>query len=188
LPTTSPTTLYRLSAVAGFLCALILLVNAGRRGGLIANSDLTHVIAPLAEIFGLAAISGLYFRQRGRGGGLGLVGYGINFVGMAGLVGAEFILNLIFPALPAAQVTALLAGPTGAVLKASSVLFLIGAILFGAALWRVAVLPRPAVLLYALGSVPIGLRGVLPAITLPLGLAAVSAALVWLSVELLKEK
>ncbi|MGW2255982.1 hypothetical protein ACWCXH_38445 [Kitasatospora sp. NPDC001660] len=188
MPTTSPTTLYRLSAIAGFLCALILLINAGRRGGVIANSDLTHVIAPLGEIFGLVAISGLYFIQRGQGGRLGLVGYGIHFVGLAGLVGAEFILNLIFPALPAAQVTALLGGPAGAALKASSLLFLIGAMLFAAALWRVAVLPRPAVLLYALGCVPIGLRGVLPAVTLPIGLAGFSAALVWLSVELLREK
>lgn len=70
-PTTSPTTLYRLSAVAGFLCALILLINAGRRGGVIANSDLTHVIAPLGEVFGLVVISGLYFRQRGQGVGSG---------------------------------------------------------------------------------------------------------------------
>ncbi len=188
MPTTSSVTLYRLSAVAGFLCALILLVNAGRRGGVIAGSDLTHVIAPLGEIFGLVAISGLYFRQQGRTGRLGLIGYGLNFVGMAGLVGAEFILNLIFPTLPAAQVGTLLAGPTGAVFKATSVLFLVGAILFGAAMWRIAVLPRPAVLLYALGCVPIGLRGVLPAFTLPIGLAGVAAALVWLSVELLKEK
>ncbi|WP_042390337.1 hypothetical protein [Streptacidiphilus melanogenes] len=55
------------------------------------------------------------------------------------------------------------------------------------ALWPVAVLPRSAVLPHGLGRVPIGLRGVLPAITLPIGLAGVPAALVWTCLELLEE-
>ncbi|HET9169910.1 MAG TPA: hypothetical protein VFN97_10750 [Actinospica sp.] len=180
------TKLYRLAALAGLLCSLILLVNAGRRGGILPDAAFAHAIAPLAEAAGLVAVTGFYFWQQPGFGRLGLLGYGLNFFGLAGLVGAEFIINLIFPKLSTVQVNALLAGLTGVEFKVVSIVFLSGVLLFGAALLRVGRLPRIAVGLYVLGCIPIGLRGVLPSATLIPGLVITAAAIAWLSLPLLR--
>ena len=180
--------LYRCAAFAGFLTAFVLLVNAARRGDAIPDFAVAHAIAPLAETAGLLAVTGLYFWQPARPADrLALIGFGLNFVGLAGLIGVEFIINLIFPTLTSAQVTTLLAGITGVEFKVVSIVFLVGVLLFGTAMWRAGRLPRAGVVLYVVGCIPIGLRGVLPAGTLIPGLVATAIAIAWLSVSMLRD-
>ena len=52
----STASLYRLAAAAGMGSALVLLVNAAKRSGIIATTDLTQLLAPLAEIMALGLV------------------------------------------------------------------------------------------------------------------------------------
>ena len=46
----SSVALYRLAAAAGVGSAVVLLINAAKRSGVIATTDLTQLLAPVAEI------------------------------------------------------------------------------------------------------------------------------------------
>ncbi|GAA0660010.1 hypothetical protein GCM10010193_08630 [Kitasatospora atroaurantiaca] len=180
-------TLYRLAGWAGAISAAILLLNSARRGALIPDDlAFTHALAPLAEAFGLFLITGLYLADRQRSGTLGAVGYTLNFLGMAGLLGVEYILNLVFPELTKAQITSLVGGLTGVMFTASSIVFLAGAVVFGAALWRAGQAPRGAVAAYVLGATPVALRGVLPTATFPPGLLVMAVGVACLGITLIK--
>ncbi len=180
--------LSRLAGWAGLASAAILLLNAARRGGLIPdNLPVTHALAPLAEAFGLLLVTGLFLaarRSSGALGTLGTLGFTLNFLGMAALVGVEFILNFIFPELTKAQISTLRDGLTGTVFTGSSLLFLTGVLLFAFTLWRTTPTPRAAIAAYALGAVPVSLRGVLPAPTLPIGLVLLACGVGWLGLTL----
>jgi hypothetical protein len=176
-------TLRRLAAIAGLLCALAICFNAARRGGLVPSTDLARAAAPLAQLFGLWLLTGLYMDVRERTGRHGLTGYALNSLGLAGLVGSEYVVNFVFPFVPAATVAELLGGLAGTVFTVTHVVFLLGALTFGAALVR-AGQPPVAAGLYALGAVAIGLRGVLPDGTLGPGLVLAAVGLGWLAVGL----
>lgn len=176
-------TLHRLAAIAGTLCALALCFNAARRGGLVPSTDLARAAAPLAQLFGLWLLTGLYAAIRARSGTLGLVGYALNSLGLAGLVGCEYVVNFVFPYVPPTTVADLLDGLAGAVFTGTQVMFLAGVVLFAAALARGGQ-PLVAVGLYALGAVIIGLRGILPDATLYPGLVLAAIGLAWLAVAL----
>ncbi|HEX9338698.1 MAG TPA: hypothetical protein VF892_22565 [Pseudonocardiaceae bacterium] len=176
--------LYRAAALSGLLSALVLVSNAGRRARLLPNAAPLHGIAPLAETFGLLALTGLYLRHRQSGGALGLAGYATSFVGLSGLLGAEFVINLIFPAIGTARANVLLHGLTGTVFLVAAVLFLVGTVGFGAALWRDHVLPRTATAAYMVGGVVISLRNVVPVGALVGGLLVAALGIGWLSVAL----
>lgn len=162
--------LFRFAAFCGLASALLLTLNAARRGGLVSSDTFTHAIAPLAESFGLLALTGLYLLHRERSGTTGLAAYALNFVGLTGLLGAEFIINLIFPGLTTAQTNVYLHGPAGKAFAVASVVFLVGAALFGYVMWRLALLPKAAIAAYTLGSVLIALRNSLPSAALITGL------------------
>lgn len=176
-------TLRRLAAIAGLLCALALCFNAARRGGLIPSTDLARAAAPLAQLFGLWLLIGLYATIRERTGRLGLTGYALNSLGLAGVVGCEYVVNFVFPNVSPATVAELLDGLTGAVFTGTQVVFLVGALLFATALVR-AGQPPVAVALYAIGAVAIGLRGILPDVTLNPGLVLAAIGLGGLAVAL----
>ena len=154
--------LYRLAGAAAVLSALILVLNAARRVDLVPANGLTHGIAPLTLVFGIFALTGIYLWQRRESGTLGLVGYALNAVGVAGVLGIEFVVNFVFPYLDSGQVTALLDGATGTVFLVVSIVFLVGTLTFAAATWLARRLPAGAMMLYAVGFTPVALRGVVP--------------------------
>ena len=86
--------------------------RTARRGGLLPENALTHAIAPPASALALFALTALYLRQRDRAGTLGLVGFAVNLVGLAGLFAVEFTTHAVFPYLDETTRTDLLAGPT----------------------------------------------------------------------------
>jgi hypothetical protein len=176
--------LFRLAAYCGLASALLLALNALRRAGVVPTDTFTHAIAPLAESFGLLVLTGLYLLHRERSGRVGLAGYSLSFVGLSGLLGAEFVINLIFPALTKTQTDALLHGPTGRVFAVASVVFLLGAAIFGYTMWRLALLPRAATAAYTLGSVLIALRNSLPSAVFITGLLLAAAGIAALSLAL----
>lgn len=100
---------HRVAAAAGFVCAVLLVVNSARRAGLLPETALTHAIAPFAALAGLLAITGIYLLIRGTTGVLGLLGYVLNSAGLAGAFAIEYTLHFVFPYLGGGTVSGLLA-------------------------------------------------------------------------------
>ncbi|MER9138290.1 hypothetical protein NKI20_18645 [Mesorhizobium sp. M0830] len=173
--------LYRLASVAGVGSALILLVNAAKRSALIATTDLTQLLAPVAEILALGLVVGLFLAFGRRAGLFGTIAFVINFVALASLVGVEVVINLVFSKLPLATIIELRAGPLGLALVVSSVLFLLGTLAFVTSLVVARGVPRIPLALYIIGAVPIALRAFVPELALDLGLMTLAAAIAWLA-------
>jgi hypothetical protein len=174
--------LYRATAVAGFACAVLLVVNVLRRGGLLPENTLTHAIAPFGALTGLLAITGLYLAIRGTT--LGLVGYLLNAAGLAGAFAIEYTLHYVFPLLGAATVSGLLAGGTGRAFLVTSVVLLAGVLTFSAAALRAGTLPAVAIVLYAVGMIPGALRNVVPVPVYLVGLTVAAVGIAWMSARL----
>lgn len=182
---TTPTTNYfRIAAVAGVASGLVVLVNAAKRAGVIPTSTLTQLLAPTAQILALLLVTGLFAAYGRRAGTLGLVGFLLNFVALAALVGVEFTINLVFAELPTATITDLRDGPLGVALLVASVLFLVGTLVFCASLARLRTLPPVALALYAVGAVPVALRAAVPEAVLDVALAVLAIGIVWLAARL----
>ncbi|CAN7236994.1 hypothetical protein [Mesorhizobium sp. LjRoot246] len=174
-------TLYRLAAIAGVGSALVLLVNAAKRSSLIATTDLTQLLAPVAEILALGLVVGLFLGFGRRAGLFGTIAFVINFVALASLVGVEVVINLVFSKLPLTTIIDLRAGPLGLALVLSSVLFLLGTLAFVISLVVARGVPRIPLALYFIGAVPIALRAFVPELALDLGLVTLAAAIAWLA-------
>jgi hypothetical protein len=181
-----PAVLIRIFAVAGFVSAAILVVNAAKRAGVIPTSPFTQLAAPIAQLAAIGLVIGIYLLVSRQAGALGATGAIISVISLAGLVGVEFVLNLVFPYVDPGVVTALRAGPLGIALTAVSVLFLLGTVVLMLALWRSSTVPKAAVVLYTASVIPIALRTVFPETVLQLGLVGLAVAIVWLAFWMLR--
>lgn len=185
-PSTRATSLSLVFVIAGFVSAIVLLVNAAKRAEILALSPATQLAAPLAQLMAMGLIIGIFAAtpaMRGRLGSIGVVLYSASLVG---LVGVEFIINLVFPYVTPEIIQELRAGPLGVALTVVSISFLTGTLLFYAALWRVAKSPKVAIIITVLSSVPIALRTVFPEVVLQLGLVGLAVGVAMLSVWLLR--
>ncbi len=174
-------TLFRLAAAAGVGSALILLINAAKRSGIIETTDLTQLLAPLAEIMALGLLIGLFLAFGRRIGLFGTIAFVSHFVALASLEGVEVVINLVFSKLPVDTITELRDGPLGLVLTVTSLLFLFSTLAFVLSLVVERSLPRIPLALYAIGAVPIALRALMPELVLDLGLVSLAAGIAWLS-------
>jgi hypothetical protein len=181
-PTTLP---LRLAAIAGILAAAILFVNAGKRAGLIPLSPLTQLIAPLAQALAIVLIVGIAQAALRRTRRFSAIATGVNLVGLAAATGTEWVINLVFAQLDASTITTLRSGPLGTAFLLASVVFLAGSLLFCIALFRDETAPKIPTVAYALASIPIGLRNLVPEIALDLALAILAASVLWLALWLL---
>ena len=93
--------------------ALVLLVNAAKRSGIIATTDLTQLLAPLAEIMALGLVVGLFLAVGRRAGLFGVLAFLSHFSALASLEGVEVVINLVFSKLPVETVAELRGGPLG---------------------------------------------------------------------------
>ncbi len=177
----APSTFYRVAGIAGGDGAVILLVNAAKRAGVVPTSALTQLVAPLAEVLALALVAGLYLASGRRSGTFGLVAYLLNSAALAGLVGVEIVINLVFSELPRGTVGSLRAGPLGLALAVVSVAFLLGTLAFVASLLLSREVPVVPLVLYAVGAVPVALRASVPEIALDLGLVTMAVGIAALS-------
>jgi hypothetical protein len=181
-----PAVLIKIFAFAGFFSAAILLVNAAKRAGVIPPSPFTQLVAPLAQLTAIALVIGIYLLISRKAGALGTSGAALSVMSLVGLVGVEFVLNLVFPYVDRGVITVLRAGPLGIALAAVSVLFLLGTVVFMLALWRTAGVPKGAVVLYTASVIPIALRTVFPETVLQLGLVGLAVAVTWLGFWMLR--
>ncbi|MET1088476.1 MAG: hypothetical protein ABWY04_15370 [Arthrobacter sp.] len=182
----APAVLIRTFAIAGFLSGAILVVNAAKRAGIIPTSPFTQLAAPVAQLAAIGLVIGVYLLISRTTGALAATGSLLTVISLAGLVGVEFVLNLVFPYVDPGVIVALRAGPLGIALTAVSVLFLIGTVVFMVALWRTSGVPKGAVLLYTAGAIPIALRTIFPETVLQLGLIGLALAIIWLATWMLR--
>jgi hypothetical protein len=182
----SPNRLFPLAGLAGLACALLLVVNAARRGGLLPDTDFTESIAPLAALAGLFALTGLYLWQRAEAGVLGLIGYILNAAGLAGAFAIEYALHFVLRYLDTGTVDRLVDGGTGTAFRATAIVLISGVLAFSAASLRARRFPPVPVALYALGMVPGSLRNAVPEPAYLTGLLLAAAAVAWLSLPLLR--
>ncbi len=178
--------LFRLTALAGVASAVVLVVNFLRRAGVVPDLASTQALAPLSATFGLVAVTGLFLwhRQEGRVGAAGTAGYAANLFGLTGVLGIEYIANVIFPRLEGAVVAQLLAGPPGTVFLVISVVFLLGVLAFTGVLVTGGLVPRAAAALYGAGFAAIALRTLLPEALVGVGGFAAAAGLAVMSLTL----
>ena len=181
-----PAALIKVFAVAGFLSATILVLNAAKRSGIISTTPFTQLAAPVAQLAAIGLVIGIYVVTSRKAGVLGISGAVMSVTALAGLVGVEFVLNLVFPYLDRDIVALLRQGPLSIALTAVSILFLAGTVIFMLALWRTSTAPKGAVFLYTASTVPIALRAVFPESVLQLGLIGLAAAISWLTIWMLR--
>jgi hypothetical protein len=182
-----PAALIRIFAFAGFISAAILLVNAAKRAGIIPTSPFTQLAAPIAQIAAIGLVIGMYLLVSRKAGALAASGAVISVTSLAGLVGVEFVLNLVFPYIGQDVVAVLRSGPLGIALTVVSMLFLLGTVIFMLALWRTSSVPKGAVILYTASSLPIALRTVFPETVLQLGLVGLAVAAAFLATWMLRD-
>ena len=181
-----PAVLIKVFAFAGFLSAAILVVNAAKRAGVIPTSPFTQLAAPIAQLAAIGLVIGIYLLVSRKAGVLATSGALLSVVSLAGLVGVEFVLNLVFPYVDRGVIAVLRAGPLGVALTAVSILFLLGTVVLMLALWRTSSVPKGAVVLYAACAIPIALRTVFPETVLQLGLVGLAVAITWLAFWMLR--
>ena len=172
----------RTAGIAGVVTALVLLVNTAKRTGLLATTDLTQLAAPLAQLAAIVLILGLLARIP-EPGAFRLSVAVANVVVLAGLVGVEVVINLVFAQVDPETVAALRAGPLGVAFTVASVAFLVASVLLVLAFWQGA--PRWALLVYGAGTVPVALRAFVPEAALDAGLLAMAVGVAGLAISLL---
>lgn len=186
MPTTS--SLFRATAVAGMASGALLVFNFLRRAEVVPDVAFTQALAPLSATFGLVAITGLFLwhlqdRRLGQGG---TAAFAANLLGLSGVLGIEYIANVVFPRLDDTLVDDLVEGSTGKVFLVISVLFLLGVLAFTGTLLRGGLVPAPAALAYGIGFALIALRTLLPEIVVAAGALSAAAGLVALSLSLFR--
>ncbi len=175
------TTLYRLSGLAAILAGLAYVADTALDWLWPGN---VLGIGLWVSILGLHGLTGLFLRQRQPGGALNVMGYFLNFTGLAALIGVAFANNFIVPRLDTAVTQVVFTGSTLAAFIIVGVVFLIGVFVFGAALWRTGIFSRVAVGLYMLGSIPVALPPVFPESVVTVGGLLVSLSIIWFGGQL----
>lgn len=183
-PSTPP--LLRGLTFAGFPAAAILVVNALKRAEILPLTPVTQLAAPLAQLLAVALIVSIFATVRSMQGRLGSIGVVLYVGSLVGLVGVEFVINLVFPYVGAEAIPTLLAGPLGIAFTVASVSFLLGSIVFFVALWRVDGAPKVAIVIALISTIPIALRMAFPEVVLQIALVGLAAGIVLLTVWLTK--
>jgi hypothetical protein len=176
---------FRIAGWLGVIGMVGVLFNAARRSGIVPENALTHAMAPPAAALGIIGLMVLYLYQRERAGTLGMVGFGINLIGLVGLFGIEYTTHAIFQFLEQAEITALLDEGARPYFLAVAITFLTGVVLFSISMLRAKALPAPAVVLYLIGFATASLRGIVPDLVYVSGLVVGASATIWLLVAMI---
>jgi hypothetical protein len=180
----STKSLYRLSALAGILSGLCIII--GKLVIPLPNRQIGEVIDFFSPLFALLFAVGLYLRQRRESGVFGVVAFIILFLGLATVVSLDYIGAFVAPYLPEGMVDQILEGPTGAVAATSGLTFILGEILFGISVIRAKVFSRIASILFMVGMFFVPLGSVFPESAVVIGSILAGIGLIWWSTELYK--
>ncbi|WP_394613584.1 hypothetical protein JNUCC0626_27100 [Lentzea sp. JNUCC 0626] len=166
----------------GAACGIVLALSIGVPGAVEAftgETAFTSAVIGLGTAFGAPAVLALHGHQAHASGQFGAFAFAANLLGLGVFTGVAFALNLVifFSPGPVAPLTAL-------VLKAGSLVFVVGSVLFGVSLVRARVFPAVPSWGYGIGFVLLAVFAVLPDTPVSaLVHVACAAVLVWLSVS-----
>jgi hypothetical protein len=178
----STKTLYRLSALAGTISGLCIIV--GKLLIPLPNRQIGEVFDFFSPFFALLFAVGLYLRQRRESGVFGGIAFFILFMGLAAVVSLDYYAAFIAPYLPEGMVEQILEGPAGVVAMISGLTFLIGELLFGISVIRANVFSKVAAVFFMVGMFLVPLVGVFPEGVVVLGSIIAGVGLLWWSIEL----
>jgi hypothetical protein len=177
-------TLYRLSALAGILSGLCIII--GKLVIPLPNRQIGEIFDFFSPLFALLFAVGLYLRQRRESGVFGGVAFIALFMGLAMVVSLDYFGAFVAPYLPEGMVDKILEGPTGAVAAASGLTFLLGEILFGISVIRAGLFSKIASILFMVGMFFVPLGSVFPESFVVIGSIIAGVGLIWWSTELYK--
>lgn len=180
----STKTLYRLSALAGVLSGLCIIL--GKLVLPLPNRQIGEVIDFFSPLFALLFAVGLYLRQRRESGVFGCVAFIVLFIGLATVVSLDYIGAFVAPYLPDGMVDQILEGPTGAVAATSGLTFIVGEILFGISVIRARLFSKIASILFMVGTFFVPLGGIFPESVVVFGSIIAGVGLIWWSIDLYK--
>ena len=180
----STKTLYRLSALAGILSGLCIII--GKLVIPLQNRQIGEIFDFFSPLFALLFAVGLYLRQRRESGVFGGVAFIILFMGLATVVSLDYIGAFVDPYLPEGMVDQILEGPTGAVAATSGLTFIFGEILFGISVIRAGLFSKIASILFMIGMFFVPLGSVFPESFVVIGSIIAGIGLIWWSTELYK--
>ena len=178
------TSLLRLGAGCGVLSGSFIALP-GAVEAFTGETAPTSFVIGLSPALAVPLLMALHLAQLRAAGRLGAVGFAVNVVGLGLFGGAAFTLNLVLFYLDDAVVDDL-AVQTRLALLGSAAVFVVGSVLFGLAMIRAKVHPRPAAWIYTIALPVFALAAPLPDSPLTSAVhVVVGATLVWLSVTLL---
>lgn len=180
-----PATLYRLSAWAAILSGLFIIIKKLVVELLLPVNPATNAVGSFGLLLGLFTLTGVYVYQREASGRLGLIGYLVNWFGLAFVSGVDYAKLYILPYLSKSELLALLAGPTKLVFLSCAIFFLAGVILFSTASFRARVFPRLAILFYLLGFTLYSLSFLLPDVVVRTAEVGGALGVIWLGYAML---
>lgn len=175
----SSTTLFRLSGWAGILCGLLIIIDTLFIELFVPLNALTNSFGQIAVILALLVLTSMYLWQRPASGILGDIGYIVNFIGLALLIGVDFAGNYILPYLSKNATQELFAGPTRFIFVLCAMVFLAGVVLFGLATFRAGVFPKLVAVMYIIGFVLYSLSPFLPDSIVRIAQVMGSVAVMW---------
>ncbi|MGW6448556.1 hypothetical protein [Lentzea sp. NPDC055074] len=165
----------------GAACGVVLALSIGVPGAVEAftgETAFTSAVIGLGTAFGAPAVLALHGHQAHASGRFGAFAFGANLLGLGVFTGVAFALNLVIfflePGAPAPL--------TQVVLKAGSLVFVAGTVLFGVSMVRAGVFPAVPAWGYGISFVLLAVFAVLPDTPVSAVVHVVCAAvLVWLS-------
>jgi len=178
----STKTLYRLSALAGMLSGLCIII--GKLLIPLPNRQIGEIIDFFSPLLALFFAVGLYLRQQRESGIFGGIGFIVLFLGLATVVCLDYFGAFVAPYLPDGVMEQILESPTGVVAAISGLIFLIGEILFGISVIRAGVFSKFASILFMVGTFFVPLGGIFPESAVVIGSIIAGVGLIWWGIEL----
>jgi hypothetical protein len=174
-------TLYSLSAIAGVIAGVCIILGALLNDLL--KTGRGTVFNFLGALIGLFGITGFYLWQRVEFGVFGLVAYVLVFIGFALIACIDYMGTFITPGLSEEEMASLQKNSAMMAAMISGLIMLVGEILFGIATFRAGIFPGIATVLFMIGFLATPVRPVYPIITF-IGLTVSGVGIIWWSVTL----
>ncbi len=147
----------------------------------------TRLMNFIGVCLGVVGLQALYVYSHQKTGAAALAGVLLATFGFLGIAGFLFTDAFVFPSLDPVTVETLTAGTTGLAIFAAVILYVLGVLLFAATLYRARALPRPALLLWAIGTLPTLAAIALPAFVMTIAEIIASAGVIWIALSILRE-
>ncbi len=147
----------------------------------------TQLMNFVGVCLGVLGLQALYVFAHQKTGVANLSGFLLATFGFLGIAGFLFADAFVFPSLETDTLATLIAGTTGLAIFASVILYVVGVLLFATTLFRSGMLPKPALLLWATGTLPTLAAIALPAVVMTVAEIVASVGVIWIANAILRD-